>query len=146
MIEKITNHTAVRYLFSGGVGLCCNLGILFILTSVFDVWYLAASMIAFACATAVSFLLQKFLTFRDHSVEKMHVQIAFFLLISLINLGLNTILEFLMVDKLHLHHLVGQFIAAALVAVGSFFAYRYVFTFTSRQASFGSRPGSGVSQ
>ena len=112
-----------RFGVSGVVALGTNIAILYSFLYA-GLWYLAASIIAFLAGFIVSFTLQKFWTFRDHSTDNIHAQAARYFLIVLVNLGLNTILVYLLVEKVHLRPVIAQVIAALVIAVEGFFAYR----------------------
>lgn len=127
--ERYPTHTRIfRFLLSGGTALLTDLAVLYLFTDVFGVWYLASAVIAFIFAFFVSFLLHKFWTFGDHSREDFHTQMSMYFFITVINLALNTLLMYLLVEKIGLQYIVAQIAASALIAVGSFFTYqRFVF-------------------
>ena len=113
-----------RFGVSGVTALATNIGVLYVLNSVIGLWYLAASVVGFLAGFAVSFTLQKFWTFRDHSTDKIAAQAVRYFLIVLFNLGLNTILVYLLVEHMHIRPVISQIIAAFIIAVEGFFAYR----------------------
>ena len=114
-----------RFLLSGGIALGTDLAFLFLFTDVFGMWYLASAIMAFILAFIVSFSLQKFWTFGDHSQEGLHMQIGVYFLVAIINLALNTLLVYLFVEWTGLYYLFAQVVASALIAIESFFAYQH---------------------
>jgi putative flippase GtrA len=87
-----------------------------------DVWYLAASAIAFAVGAVNGFLLNRRWTFREHTGDAL-TPVRWFVVQGcglLVNLGL----VYLAVDGLGLDKLLGQAFATAIVVVGTFFANR----------------------
>lgn len=136
MIRKLVNlHNTIenkypklskvgRYILSGGSAAFVDLLLLYVLTDLFHVWYLVSAIIAFIVAFFVSFFLQKHWTFRDGQAEGVHKQMAAYLLIALINLGINTFLMFVCVHYLKWHYMASQFVVAGLIACASFFVYR----------------------
>ncbi len=121
-----------RYLVSGGTSAFVDLGFLFFFTSVLEIWYLASSVLAFIIAVGVSFVMQKFWTFRDHSTEGWKAQAGLYLaIISTNNLGLNTILMYVFVDHLHIHYFLSQFVISGLIAIESYFVYQ-IFVFRKK--------------
>ena len=117
-------HKIVRYLFSGGAAAFVDLGILFVLTHYAKLWYLLSAVIAFLFAFMVSFTLQKFWTFEDHSTDGYGGQIRLYFIISLVNLGLNTLLLYISVDFIGIHYMLSQVFVSGIIAVISFFVYR----------------------
>lgn len=113
-----------RYLVAGGSAATVDLGLLYVLTEWFSVHYLLSAVLAFIVAFCVSFFLQKFWTFQDHSVERVHSQVVLYFVIAVANLGLNTLLMYILVEHLHLWYFAAQIIAGAFLACGSFFISR----------------------
>jgi putative flippase GtrA len=115
-----------KYIVSGGSAACVNLGVLYLLTEYAKLHYLQSAVLSFVCAFLVSFLLQKFWTFRDARKEVIHWQMIGFLGSSLVNLFLNTAIIFILVEYLHVWYLIAAFIAGTLLAVASFFVYHHL--------------------
>ncbi|MEK7063624.1 MAG: GtrA family protein, partial [Patescibacteria group bacterium] len=88
----------IRYVFSGGVAAASNILVLYLLVEFLEVYYLSASVIAFVCSIAVSFMLHKFLTFHDGERAGVHWQFARYLVVILSNLALNTALVYALVE------------------------------------------------
>jgi dolichol-phosphate mannosyltransferase len=124
----------VRFVISGGAATLTNLGILYVLTNLFHVWYLLSSVAAFIISFFVSFALQKFWTWKDHATESLHRQAGAYFAVTLTGLGLNTLFMYLLVDKAGLQYLVAQIIASAVIAVFNFFMYQK-FVFNKRHAN-----------
>lgn len=123
-----TQAKIFRFLVSGGISAGVDLILLYVLTDIFGVWYLVSTIVAFILAFFVSFGLQKFWTFRDHSREGMSTQAGTYFLIAACNLALNTFLVYVFVDYLNFHYLLAQIVASILIACESFFVYqRFVF-------------------
>lgn len=117
-------QTIVKYLISGSTAAFVDLGLLFLFTDVFGVWYLLSAIIAFIFAFFTSFYLQKFWTFSDSRTEGMTRQMTIYFVVAVANLILNTALMYVCVDFIGLHYLISQIIVALLIACGSFFVYR----------------------
>ena len=113
-----------RYLASGGTAATTDLVILYLLTDGFGLHYLFSAVLAFVAAFFVSFFLQKFWTFEDASVEKVHMQATVYLLVALGNLALNTLLMYIFVEWIHLWYMAAQFFASGLLAFVTFFISR----------------------
>ncbi|MSU73823.1 GtrA family protein [Candidatus Kaiserbacteria bacterium] len=116
----------VRFVISGGTATAVNLGILFLLTHIFGLWYLTSSIIAFMVAFFVSFTLQKFWTFEDASRSRLRSQAIIYFLIILFDLGVNTALMYFFVEHLHLHYLIAQLISGVMIAVMNYFSYKHL--------------------
>ena len=119
------NSKVLKYLISGGSAAVVNLSVLYVSTDILHVWYLASSVLANILAFFVSFFLQKFWTFNNASVELVKKQLALYLLVAVINLGINTLLMFMFVEYVELHYLLAQIVTSGLIAIESFFVYQY---------------------
>lgn len=115
-----------RFIISGGTAAVVDLGFLYLLTDWFGLHYLFSAVLAFIGAFGVSFSLQKFWTFQDDSVERVHVQLSISFAVAVVNLFLNTALMYFFVDTLHLWYMAAQIIVGILLAFESFFVFRYV--------------------
>lgn len=114
---------ALRYLFSGSVVFLVSVAVFSSLRYGLGVWYIAASIISFFVGFIVSFILQKFCTFRDDSPPKKGQQIAHYFLVFLLNIFANTFLLYLLVEYLHVAHLLAVVIANASIALWSYCMY-----------------------
>lgn len=130
-----THGQIIRYIISGGTAACVDIGFLVLFTEAFGWWYLVSAILAFILAFGVSFGLQKFWTFKDHVTDNMHVQASIYLLVSLVNLGLNTLLMYFFVDLLHMWYVFAQVLTGGLIAILSFFVYKK-FIFKNSVANF----------
>lgn len=136
MVKKIFNlaldvleeHTILRYIISGGTSAAVNIALFSLIFYIFHIHYIISNIIAFCFAFFVSLSLQKFWTFRDHSKEDMHVQGLFYLLNSLLGLGINTTVLYICVDYFKIMPLLGVIIAGICTALVTFqISSRYIF-------------------
>lgn len=116
----------LRYSISGCVAATTNLGVIYIFVDVFNFWYISASVISFAATFIVSFSLQKFWTFKDPDLDVIHKQVAISFTVAMVNLFLNTVYMYGLVEYVHLHYLQAQILTTIMIAVGSFIAYQYL--------------------
>lgn len=122
-----------RYLAAGGTAAFVDFVFLYLFTDIIGLHYLWSSVLAFILSFFVSFILQKFWTFQDDSVEKVHTQAAVYLATAIASLLLNTALMYFFVEWLSLWYMAAQFIASGLLAFATFFISRdFIF---SRHAS-----------
>ena len=115
-----------RYLVAGFTGAGTNIGLLYILTDIVGIWYLYSSAMSFVVAVVVSFMLQKFWTFADQNVEKVHHQFARFLGVALFGIIINTACMFFLVDVIGLWYILAQIITGALIAIINFLMYKFL--------------------
>ncbi|OGN16169.1 MAG: hypothetical protein A3B99_00900 [Candidatus Yanofskybacteria bacterium RIFCSPHIGHO2_02_FULL_44_12b] len=126
VILSLLQWRILRYIISGGTAAVANLSILFVLVHFLDVWYLISSVISYALAILVSFLMQKYFTFNDFTRDRIGKQGILHVGIQIFNLCLNTLLMYLLVDPAGVHYLLAQVISAGSIAVYSFFFYKHM--------------------
>jgi putative flippase GtrA len=124
MLDK---YVVLRYVISGGTSAVVDLVLLSVLHYLLDMHYLISAVIAFTVAFFVSFILQKFWTFKNHSTDDIHKQSFMYLGSSLFSL--NTLLMYVFVDHLHIMVLLAQIFAGLIVACFTFFISRKIFKY-----------------
>jgi dolichol-phosphate mannosyltransferase len=135
----------VRFVVSGGLTALVNLIVLFVLTDLAGIWYLASSVIAFIVAVVVNFFLQKVWTFRDTERARMGKKAALFLLVSLGHLTLNTVSMYVLVDILSVWYLAAQCIVMLVLALVTYRLYKHtIFAQSSARATEGTVNQSSV--
>lgn len=134
-VTRLLKHYSqiIKFIIAGGSAFVVNIIALFIFTEVLGIYYLASTVLAFVVAFCVSFVLQKFWTFRDSSREGMHVQATLYLLMQCVNLGLNALLMYAFVEYLHVYYLFSQVVISFFLAFTSFFINRR-FIFKAEEA------------
>jgi glycosyltransferase involved in cell wall biosynthesis/putative flippase GtrA len=127
ILKLIGKHKeAMKYLIAGGFATLVDFVVLYILTDIVHIWYLLSSVIAFIAAFGVSFSLQKFWTFRDGNTKVIREQMFYYFIVALINLGINTLFIYILVDHIRLWYMLGQFIASAFIAIWSYLIYKFM--------------------
>ena len=127
LLKKYKSITllVMRFLLAGGVGVATNLSVLFVLTEYAGLYYLVSVAAAFWCSFVVSFVLQKFWTFQDVSTTQVRRQALLYISVAAVNFCINVALMYVFVDKFHLWYVAAQALASLLIAILSFFIYRY---------------------
>ena len=116
----------VRYVVAGLISVSINIGLLYSLTEFAGLWYLFSSTIAFVIAVVVSFTLQKFWAFKEHSTDELAKQASIFISLALLNLAFNAGLMYTLVELVFVPYILAQIIVGALIALWSFFAYHFL--------------------
>jgi putative flippase GtrA len=97
-MQKVINNKIIRYILSGAIVSLFVFTVLFVLVNILNVWYLIASVTSFCLGLVLSFVLQKFFTFKDSERRGMNRQFSFFLIFNVCMLCVNTILMYVFVD------------------------------------------------
>lgn len=129
IIGYFTKHVVVRFIISGGIGASTDICILYVLNSIFGIYYLLSAILAFLVAFCVSFVLHKFWTYASHE-ESTHRQVVLYFGSSFFGLCLNTLLMYIFVDHFHIYVILSQVFVGIIVAFFSFFlTRRFVFKY-----------------
>lgn len=128
VIEQIIKYAAV-----GALASAFELSCLYVLTSRLHLWYLYGSIIVSCLSFTMSFLLRKFWVFKAKGRDTIFRQISFYLLTLLGILMLNTLIISLLVEKVHVPYLAGQFLASLFSGSLGFIINR---TVTFKKAGF----------
>jgi len=115
----------IRYLCAGTTAAGANLLILFVLVHYFELYYLTASVIGVLSSMLLGFALQKFWTFKDRITNRMHFQFLGYIIISGMNLVINTGLMYLFVSKLGIWYLAAQVLAGIVIAITGYIGYQH---------------------
>ena len=116
----------VKYVVSGSIAALAQLGILAFLVERVHLWHIWAVVYAFFFSASVAFILQKFWTFRDASMDKAHFQMTSYLLLAAMALLLNVLLMYLFVDIFRLWYIFAQIITMGLVVIVVFLCNKYI--------------------
>ena len=123
--EVLNKNVGLRYFIAGGTAGVIDLVVLYILNTVFGIYYLLSAILAFIAAFIVSFTGHKFWTFKSHE-ESTHSQVVLYFGTSMFGLFLNTLLMYVFVDYFYIQVILSQIIVGLLVACVSFFISRNV--------------------
>jgi putative flippase GtrA len=118
-------HKILRYLFSGGTAAVVNFFFLYAFTEWIHFYYMVSVVLAFLIAVIVSFLLQKFWTFKDSDKLYSHKQAIIYFVVAVCNTVINAGLVYFFVEFSNFHYMLGQFLASGIIAFESFFVYQY---------------------
>ncbi|MEM5786464.1 MAG: GtrA family protein [Syntrophobacteraceae bacterium] len=115
--------TIAKFLASGCTAATVEFSILFALTHHLGLHYLLSSALAFTVAVCVGFTLQKFWTFNDSSLTRIHKQAIQYVFLGATNLGINTLLMLALVEIFHIWYIFSQAIVCAILACSNFLLY-----------------------
>lgn len=139
LYERVTDRGGGRglvkqiifFAVSGGTAGLVNLITYTLALQVVGMWYIYAVFVAAAASFCTSFVMQKWLTFRELTLKRVPVQFGMHLVLAGMNVVCNALLVLVLVEYLGVPQLFAQVPALALLAVINFTVYRYVI-FTPR--------------
>lgn len=121
----------MKFMLVGLSGVGINMAVYLSLMA-FNVHYLVAAVLSFAAAVTNNFMWNFCWTFKGRALGKsMQFKYLSFLLISLVNLGVNLVLLKVLVESVHINPTLAQLLAIGLVSLLNF-AMNYTITFSEK--------------
>lgn len=113
----------IKFCIVGGINTLITLFVFYILNKVLGINYLICSLIGYACGMFNSYILNKRWTFHDDN-KKIIIQFIKFMIINTISLGINLLVMYILVDKLHLDSMLSQALATGFSTVSNYIGSR----------------------
>lgn len=121
------NLQFLRYIFVGGVAAIVNIGALYVLKEIFDIYYLVANIISFVLGLLTNYMLSKTYVFaKEHSINKT-IEFINYTLIGVIGLGLDTLFIWTMTDVIGVYYIVSKIISTCVVFVWNFLGRKMLY-------------------
>ncbi|MFA5124369.1 MAG: GtrA family protein [Patescibacteria group bacterium] len=114
----------IKFCLVGTSNFLVDLGVYWLMTRLFGLHYLVASIISFAVAVTWSFELNRKWTFRHHSAG-LKWQYAKFFVANIISLSLNLCLLSLLIELVHIPDLLAKAVSSFIVAIFNFSLNRF---------------------
>ena len=123
MIEKIKNNKLLMQILKfgivGGTSFFIDYGIFTILSQLLNVHYLIASILSFSISVIYNYILSIKWVF-DVTKKQTSKEFIVFVILSVIGLGINSLIMYISVDLMRIHEMISKIIATAIVMVYNF--------------------------
>ncbi len=121
LIEQIMKFGVVGFLCFG-----IDYGLMIFLTEICGISYLVSSGISFSVSVMVNYILSlKFVFETDENNNKV-VEFFIFIILSVIGLGINQVLMWICVDKMHVHYMISKIGVTGVVMVYNFITRKLI--------------------
>ncbi|MDA3890809.1 MAG: GtrA family protein [Salinivirgaceae bacterium] len=127
ILDKIFLLKFLKFGVVGGSGVIVDFFFTWLLKEKFKVQKYIANAIGFTIAASTNWFLNRIWTFESQNPDLL-VEYSQFLIVSLIGLGINSAVLWILTDKFKLNFYVSKLGAIAVVTVWNFFA-NYLYTF-----------------
>lgn len=122
-IKKILKNELVQQIIKfavcGGTGFVIDYVVFILLSQVLGVHYLIASIISFSISVIYNYILSIKWVF-NVTKKQTSKEFILFIILSVIGLGLNSLIMYICVDIINIHELISKVIATAIVMVYNF--------------------------
>lgn len=119
----------LRYFVTGGLAFVVDFGVFALALYYFEVHYLLANLIGLMFGNVVNYLLSLGWVFsaEKRKMEKHRLlEIVVFVIISLVGVGLNELLMFLLVGYGNFNEMLSKIVAAGIVLIYNFLARKFI--------------------
>ncbi|MBR5782336.1 MAG: GtrA family protein [Bacteroidales bacterium] len=127
MIDKLLISKFIKFGVVGCSGMLIDFGATYICKEKLKLNKYLSNCIGFILAATSNYILNRIWTFESHK-EEIGVQYFQFMIVSIIGLGINSLILYLLTDKLKLNFYFSKLIAIAITTIWNFFA-NLLFTF-----------------
>lgn len=112
----------LKYTVVGGICTILDFFILYLLTTLGGVHYLVSSSVSFALGVTLNYILCTYWIFSIHRVKSHPKEFLYYVIISLVGLGINTLLMWIFTDLFGLWFMLSKLISAGITLFYNFFA------------------------
>lgn len=119
LLNKKIVKQIIRFAVVGGSAFLIDYGIFTLLSQLLHIHYLISSIISFSISVIYNYILSIKWVF-DVTKKQTVKEFIIFIILSVIGLGINSLILYLSVDLIHLHEMIGKIIATAIVMVYNF--------------------------
>lgn len=117
----------MRFLSAGGVGVVLYYLILYFLTDMIGIWYMASAVAASVVNYGSNFILQKFWTFNNKELRGLHKQAGKYAILAGSLFTANLFLLYALVEYARLWYLAAQIIVTTFLTIISYLVSRRIF-------------------
>lgn len=128
-IDKTDNSLLqfIRYFFVGGVAAVVNIGMLYVFTDIFHIYYLISNILSFTLGLVVNYILSKMLVFQDEVSLSASKEFIIYAIIGVVGLGIDTLLVSVFTDIVHFYYMISKIISTLLVFIWNFGARKVLY-------------------
>jgi len=127
-INKIVKNNSslfFNYFIIGVIATIVDLGLLFVLTEFFKIWYLLSVAIACIVGMLTNYIINKKFNFKNKS-KKIALQFGLFFSVALTSIVLNLVIVFILVEFFTLWYLLAKVISTLIVFSWSFYWHKNI--------------------
>ncbi|MCB9362505.1 GtrA family protein [Candidatus Woesearchaeota archaeon] len=118
----------VKYAFGGALSITVKLGLTYLLTEVFDVWYFISYIVALSTQTMIGFFYSAYITFNERKNKRRNF--LRFCMTLTVMFTLDAGMVTLLVEILHMAYMAAIIAVTLFLFILKFFVFRFI-VFTS---------------
>lgn len=110
----------LRYVFVGGFAAVVNIGALYILKDIFNLYYLIANAIGFILGLITNYILSKALVFTKEKMNNSIIEFTIYAIIGIIGLILDSLFMWIFTSKIGIYYMISKIVSTGLVFIWNF--------------------------
>ncbi len=119
LLENKLVKQILRFTVVGGLAFLIDYGLLYLLTEFIGIHYLISSIISFTVSVIFNYIMS--ITWVFDVTKKQGVkEFIIFIILSVIGLGINELIMYLMVDIMAIHYMISKLFSTGIVMVYNF--------------------------
>ena len=141
LFKTKTDNTIIqffRYVFVGGFAAVVNIGMLYVFTDVFNIYYVVSNILSFTLGLIVNYILRKKFVlekdfpnikfvFQDEVSINKSKEFVIYAIIGVIGLGLDTFFIWLFTEVVALYYMGSKILSTAIVFIWNFGARKVLY-------------------
>jgi dolichol-phosphate mannosyltransferase len=122
-----TLNEGLRFYIVGGTGIFVNLGVLYLLVELFQIWYFYSAIFGIIASITTNFFGNKIWTFKDRKTELryMIVQYIKFWIVSLLGISIQLSLLYFFVEYFNIWYISSSLIAIIIASFSNFLLNKF---------------------
>ena len=119
ILEKKIIKQILKFGVVGGLAFVIDYALLYLLTEFLNIHYLVSSIISFSVSVIFNYILRIKWVF-DVNKKQDVKEFIIFIVLSIIGLGINSLIMYIMVDLMNVYYMASKIVATAVVMVYNF--------------------------
>ncbi len=119
ILEKKIIKQILKFGVVGGLAFVIDYALLYLLTEFLNIHYLVSSIISFSVSVIFNYILSIKWVF-DVNKKQDVKEFIIFIVLSIIGLGINSLIMYIMVDLMNVYYMASKIVATAVVMVYNF--------------------------
>lgn len=116
----------VKFGFTGGISFIVDYSVLVFLTEILGLNYLVSNCLSFIISVIVNYILSMRFVFKSVNNNKVF-DFIIFIVLSVIGLGLNSLIMFICTDYIGIHYMISKIGATGVVMIFNFVSRKVVY-------------------
>lgn len=116
-----------RYFFVGAIAAIVNIGMLYVFTDLFHIYYLVSNVLSFLLGLLVNYFLSKKFVFQETTTISKTKEFIIYAMIGVLGLSIDTLLIKILTANLKIYYMISKIISTMIVFIWNFLARKILY-------------------